>query len=83
MGGHDDDSDRWTYLTSFYFSRVFLCDNPLCNRLTLCRWRTVGYWVWNTANEECPICQMPLDSCCEDCSIPGDSCPPGKISFIL
>ncbi|KAM7455410.1 hypothetical protein BLSTO_03838 [Blastocystis sp. subtype 1] len=36
----------------------------------------MGYWVWNTANEECSICQMPLDSCCEDCSIPGDSCPP-------
>lgn len=45
------------------------------------RWKTAGYWVWNTKNEECPICQMLLDYCCPDCSVAGENCPPGYYLF--
>ena len=40
------------------------------------KWTTVGYWKWDTENEDCPICLMPMDGCCSACSLPGDSCPP-------
>lgn len=26
---------------------------------------------------------MPFDSCCVDCKVPGDDCPPGMICSII
>ena len=41
------------------------------------RWNTVGYWKWDIECEECPICLMAMNEACIDCTLPGDSCPPG------
>ena len=39
-------------------------------------WNELVSWNWDLVEDFCGFCQSSLDSCCANCSIPGDSCPP-------
>lgn len=41
------------------------------------RWHGVAAWSWGVDEECCGICRYTFESCCPDCSLPGDGCPPG------
>lgn len=38
-------------------------------------WTAVATWRWIANDDNCGICRMPFESCCTECSLPGDDCP--------
>lgn len=50
-------------------------------KVKIVQWNAVASWVWDleTDNQQCSICQVPFESTCPRCKIPGDDCPPGII----
>ncbi|KAJ5077437.1 anaphase-promoting complex subunit 11 [Anaeramoeba ignava] len=43
--------------------------------VTIKKWHTVSSWTWGAGDDNCGICQMPLDGCAPECQFPGDDCP--------
>lgn len=44
-------------------------------------WVSVATWRWIANDDNCGICRMPFESCCTECTLPGDDCPLGM--FLL
>lgn len=44
-------------------------------------WVSVATWRWVANDDNCGICRMPFESCCNECMLPGDDCPLGKFYF--
>lgn len=43
-------------------------------------WNAIATWVWDIENENyCTICQLPFESPCPKCKVPGDECVPSLI----
>lgn len=48
-------------------------------KIKLLGYKAVAAWNWKDLPETtCSICQLEFESCCENCIIPGPSCPPTK-----
>lgn len=40
-------------------------------------WNAIATWVWDIDSESnCTICQLPFESPCPKCKVPGDECVP-------
>lgn len=42
-------------------------------------WVSVATWRWIANDDNCGICRMPFESCCTECTLPGDDCPLGRL----
>lgn len=45
-------------------------------------WMSVATWRWIANDDNCGICRMPFENCCTECSLPGDDCPLGKLTYL-
>lgn len=39
-------------------------------------WIEISSWSWDFDDDTCTYCQNSINSCCAQCTIPGDLCPP-------
>ena len=47
-------------------------------------WNAIATWVWDIDTESnCTICQLPFESPCPKCKVPGDECVPSIFFFFF
>ncbi|VDN17040.1 unnamed protein product [Gongylonema pulchrum] len=44
-------------------------------KITILKWNVAAAWKWAVSDENCGICRMPFEACCNGCKTPGDECP--------
>lgn len=63
------------FIGFFFVEMLLIC----CFDFLLCSdWVSVATWRWIANDDNCGICRMPFESCCTECTLPGDDCPLGK-----
>jgi anaphase-promoting complex subunit 11 len=46
-------------------------------RFEIKKWNAVATWLWEIEDQDiCTICQLPFESPCPKCKMPGDDCVP-------
>lgn len=52
-------------------------------RVRIKRWHGVATWTWGINEECCGICRNAFETCCPECTSPGDACPPGTLCILV